>query len=458
MELLNNRNIMNHSVGSTYNDILEDVKNNQSIFITGKAGSGKTFILNRLYEDLNGSCEIRKTASTGIAAYGIEGVTINSFIGYGTLSSRDILNKSKRYYSTIRKIMNGRYATEIRKCTHLIIEEISMIDNVTLEFIEYICRKVRNNEEFMGGICLILCGDLLQLRPISCKDNENDYKTINNMSIFSTNVKIHYLTTNYRQSDRTFIDLLNRVRIGKITADDRKLLKTRVFPDSYCDKIDALELFGNNRQVDAKNKKELDKINSKLWTYHAVDSCSDKQVNRSIISRVNNKNMMYKEILTVKTGCRVMLLKNLNVQEGIVNGSLGVVLKADSSSVMVKFDNGIIKVIERDIQTYYDIEYKSTFSRSQIPLNLAYACTIHKSQGLTLDKCILSLDSSNIYSGDFGKVYVALSRCRDLSGIYIRKITFKTIVSDQEVVEWYESLRKYIKPDKSTDRSRISID
>lgn len=430
-----------HSVGSTYQDILKDVSKGKSIFITGKAGSGKTYILNMLYEDLSEDMgfTVQKTASTGIAAYGIEGVTINSFIGYDTLSSVDIMTKSSSYYRTVRKICNGRYAKNIRSCTHLIIEEISMIDNVTLGFIDDICRKVRSNSSYMGGICLILCGDLLQLRPISCSKNPT-CKTINSMDIFKENIKIHYLTTNYRQTDNVFINLLDRVRVGKLTIADRKLLKSRVFPSSYCDKIKALELFGNNRQVDIKNKKGLEVIDNKLWTYTAIDTCNSRYVSRELISKVNNRNMLYKQTLQIKKGCRVMLLKNLSVLDGIVNGILGVVLSADDTSVLVRFDNDMTRNITFDIQKYEDPETKITYSRKQIPLNLAYACTIHKSQGLTLDKCILSLDSSNIYSGDYGKVYVALSRCRDISGLYIRNITFKTISADQDVVDWYDRL------------------
>lgn len=429
-------------IGSSLDQVKEDTLKKIPIFLTGEAGSGKTYLINRLYEQLSKdkNVKIYKTASTGIAAYGIEGTTINSFAGYGTLSSVDMVEHSDKCKSTINSIVsNADAAKRIRECTHLIIEEVSMIDNVVIDFLNRLFKRVRNNSKyFMGGITVILSGDLLQLPPVSCSLHKDDrIKSIIHARCWNK-FRVHYLTTSYRQSDPKFLQLLNRLRKGTINSDDKKLLQSRVKPKAS-DGIKALELYGSNRQVDAKNKQMLEKLSGEPYVYYANDSSSNTRLDSKAIRSMNDKHTMYKSVLNLKKNARVMLLKNLDVTVGLVNGALGTVLKCTDSYITVAFDNGdLIRNIPKDIQSYEYLKHK--YMRQQFPLTLAYACTIHKSQGLTLDKCIVNLSKANIYTNDYGKVYVALSRCKSLDGLFIRSIAFNVICADEEIVDWYDSM------------------
>lgn len=429
-------------VGSDLEKVKEDILKRVSVFLTGKAGSGKTYIINRLYEQMSKTkgVKIYKSASTGIAAYGIEGVTINSFAGYGTLSSVDMADYSEKCKNVIKSIVSNPDASmRIKESTHLIIEEVSMIDSVVLDFLNRLFKHVRGNKLFMGGITVILCGDLLQLRPVSCSLHKGDdrIKTAKHARCWSK-FRVHMLTTSYRQTDEKFLGLLNRARRGTINSDDKKLLQSRVKP-KMCNNIKALELYGSNRQVDAKNKQMLEKLDGEPYVYYASDYSNNKRLDDKAIRSMNDKYTMYKAILNLKVGARVMLLKNLDVSVGLVNGALGSVLKCTTTYITVKFDNSeLIRNISKDVQTYEYLKFQ--YSRQQFPLTLAYACTIHKAQGITLDKCILNLNKANIYSNDYGKVYVALSRCRTLEGIYIRSIAFDVICADEEIVDWYDTL------------------
>lgn len=429
-------------VGSDLDKVREDVLKRVPVFLTGNAGSGKTYIINRLYEQLSKekNVKIYKTASTGIAAYGIEGTTINSFAGYGTLSSVDMADYSDKCKSTIKSIVtNADVSKRIKETTHLIIEEVSMIDSVVLDFLNRLFKYVRGNKLFMGGITVILCGDLLQLRPVSCSLHKDDdrIKTVKHARCWSK-FRVHMLTTSYRQTDEKFLGLLNRARRGTINADDKKLLQSRVKP-KMCNNIKALELYGSNRQVDAKNRQMLEKLPGDPYVYYANDYSNNTRLDSKAVRSMNDKHTMYKAVLSLKVGARVMLLKNLDVSVGLVNGALGTVLKCEGSYITVKFDNSeLIRNISKDVQTYEYLKFQ--YSRQQYPLTLAYACTIHKAQGITLDKCILNLNKANIYPNDYGKVYVALSRCRTLEGLYIRSISFDVICADEEIVDWYDSL------------------
>lgn len=442
--MLSKKRLFEPVIGSNLEKVKEDVIKGIPIFLTGEAGSGKTYLINRLYEELSKDKKytVYKTASTGIAAYGIEGTTINSFAGYGTLSSLDMAEHTDRCKNTVRAIAaNPDTVKRINSCTHLIIEEVSMIDNQVLDFLNRLFKYVRKKPKiFMGGITVILSGDLLQLPPVSCSMHKDDRIKSTIHAKCWNNFRVHYLTTSYRQTDKNFLALLNRLRRGTINDEDKKLLQSRVKP-KMSSNIKALELFGSNRQVDQRNTEKLESIDGPEYNYFAEDWCSNKSIDIKKVRSTNDKHTMYKLYLKVKVGARVMLLKNLDVSMGLVNGALGTVIDCSKNYVTVKFDSTeLVRNIIRDIQSF---EYLgATYSRQQLPLTLAYACTIHKSQGLTLDKCVLNLSKANIYTNDYGKVYVALSRCRSLEGLFIRNIAFNVICADQEIVDWYDSLLK----------------
>lgn len=415
-----------------YNKIVRLVNSGKNIFVTGNAGTGKSFILNKLKEKYKKKLEL--TSTTGIAAVNIKGVTIHSWAGVGickkTLDKcvRDILDKQ----SLVNKI---------RKCKLLAIDEISMLKGETFTYIDQVLRRVRENDTPFGGIQILLFGDFFQLPPVEAGGNDKSFcfETTAWQELNLVTVKLEKI---YRQSEVSFIKALNDIRESKIDEDDFKLLKSREI-DYDTTESSMLHIFSRNDEANNYNKQKFDSIDSKIYTYKANTGVyrGGKYIENNFTDRelmiidVFQKNCKALTELSLKKGCRVMLIINLDFEKGLINGSCGEIIALDDTSITVEFDNGIIEEIKVHKFEYY---YKDvlTASMTQFPLKLAYAITIHKSQGMTLENVVV--DCNKIF--EEGQTYVALSRVKKLNGLYLRGFSLDKIKVNPKVVEFYKNL------------------
>jgi len=413
--------------------ILTYLKNGENVFITGHAGTGKSYILNKLKEKLGKKLTI--TSTTGIAAVNVKGQTLHSWAGVG------ICNKPVKH--TVESILKkSSVKKQIQKCEILAIDEISMLDINTFEYVDSVLSIVRENDAPFGGIQVIFIGDFFQLPPVDLNSDSPDKYCFESKLWQKLNLKTVLLTRNYRQKEENLIKALANMRTNSLTENDINLLKTRETPKSN-EQEDILHIFATNFEADNYNNTKFKSINSPEHILHAFDGIykgeklADKPTNEreaNILQRINNTCSAEKTI-SLKIGARVMLLINLDFEKGLINGSCGVVKQISPENITVKFDNGeTAKISKHDFQFYNNDELIAV--RKQFPLRLAYGITIHKSQGMSLDKLVV--DCSRIF--EKGQAYVALSRIKTLSGLHIRNFDPQKVMVDEKVAKFYEEI------------------
>lgn len=375
----------------------------QNFFITGSAGTGKSLLLSKIQEILR--CPV--TASTGIAAVGIGGVTLHSYLGVGLANgsasecTRDAQKYARKRYSHI---------------TDLIVDEVSMLSAEFIDKIDMVARYMRRNHNVeFGGIRLIMFGDFMQLSPITGKYAFE--------SEFWRTVKVIQLTTIHRQKDAEFIKILQQIRIGTVTTRTVNAINARIKTSDA--ETSSLLLRSRNDEVDAINARELRSLPGEEKIFMGVDSGS--------LTHLTHLHAGLE--LSLKVGARVMLLTNLDVSQSLCNGSCGTVLEMKDTEIIVKFDSGSTVPIAKHL---FKIEMDKAViaSRLQFPLRVAYAVTIHKSQGMSLDAA--DIDFSNVFAA--GQAYVALSRVRSIEGITLRGFSLDKILINFEARDFYNNL------------------
>ena len=409
---------------------LEDGEN---IFISGSAGTGKSYLLQYLKANYSDS-GLHITASTGIAAVHVGGQTLHSWaaIGLGNLPAEQIIeNLFSAKFSRVRR--------KLKLAKMLAIDEISMISAPVFDLINELLKAVRQDERPFGGLQLILFGDFLQLPPVN-RDGQlaNDYQFCFQSNAWrELNPKPIMLKTVFRQEDKDFVKLLNNIRFGKIDEDDILTLKSRI---NLPDKISAIKptiLASHNAQVDAINQTYLKQIVGNSQVFAAKFSGDSSKID------FLRKNCLAAEKLELKVGAQVMMLKNTYQKEGVINGSLGVIkeFSKKNNHPIVEFNNGTLLTIAPEVWALekFDVEKREIVTEAemmQVPLLLAWAITIHKSQGMTLDK--VKCDLSKVFAD--GQIYVALSRVKTLEGLHIDGLDFNRIRANQDIVEFYNRL------------------
>lgn len=391
----------------------EILQSGENVFLTGSAGTGKSFLLNKFISYLKDKeINVGITASTGIASTHIMGTTIHSWSGIGI--SKDI---NDPYVKRFLNRRNSKKIKEIKNTKVLIIDEISMIDSKCLNLIDIILKLIKNPFSPFGGMQIVVCGDFFQLPPI---DGSFAY---NSPVWKDAKFKVCYLEKQYRQNDQDFIDILNNIRRNTIDENNFNKIKSRIGGDiKGFDKV--TKLYTHNIDVDEINRIELSCIKEKEVEYHMSSSGNKK------ISETLKKHCLAPEVLKLKKGAIVMFLKN-NFKEGYVNGTLGTVAGFDNNNFpIIELKNGS-KIIAR--QEKWDIEVNGEVlaSISQLPLRLAWAITIHKSQGMSLDVAEIDLSKSFNY----GMGYVALSRVKRLDSIKLIGINQNALMVNKDVVE-----------------------
>ncbi len=403
---------------------LEIMLSGENVFLTGAAGSGKTFTLNQFIQYAkNEGKKISVTATTGLAATHLGGNTIHSWSGMGIY---DFLpNKF------IERLSKSR--TEIIKNTDiLIIDEISMLHDFRLDLVDQICRAVRQdfNRPF-GGIQVILCGDFFQLPPINRADSREGGFVVHSNVWREMNPVICYLEENFRQKDNELTDILNAMRSGDLRRRHAEKLLLRLDAEPEEDE-NLTELHTVNIDVDSINIDRLNQLEGEEF-FFAQSTTGAKNYVATL-----QKSVLVPEILRLKKGALVMAVKNSQNRQ-YVNGSIGEVLDFEPATEypIVKFRNSKTVTIVPETWELRDGEKKRA-SISQIPLRLAYAITVHKSQGMTLDAARINLKKA--FAEGMG--YVALSRVRSLDKIYLSGINKMALRTSEEAQQIDAYLRK----------------
>lgn len=413
--------------------VVDAIEEGYNVFVTGPAGTGKSYLLQFLKKEYMHK-RFHLTASTGIAAVNIGGSTLHSWagIGLGTLPYEQILTK-------LRSVKCARLRRKIREAKMLAIDEISMISSTTLDLINNLFKSIRENDTAFGGLQLILFGDFLQLPPIvEMRLKDSAHFCFKAKSWKEANLQTFIFSEIFRQKESKFISLLNRLRFGSITKDDVEILRERYNAKDSNKAIRPTILSTHNYQVKEINTENLKMLPSKE---HSFGAKFDGKENKFEFLK---KNCMASETLKLKIGAQIMMLKNTYKKEGIINGSLGIIIgfSPKKNYPIVEFSNGKIINITPEkwaVEKYNEKlkEMVEQASMTQIPLILAWAITVHKSQGMTLDKIECNLAQSFAE----GQIYVALSRVRNLEGLFIKSFNVNKVRANKDVVEFYQTVK-----------------
>lgn len=397
-----------------------------NLLITGSAGTGKSTLLRAMRERF-GTKEFPITASTGIAAVNVGGMTIHSWAGLGMGDE-----KPKRIAGRICQ-QEGKPYYRIKTAKRLALDEVSMISGKLLGTIDAVFRFVRKDPRPFGGIQMIFFGDFLQLPPVIKSPEEESHGRFAFQSIAwgSANIRTVMLTKVFRQADEEFSGALNDIRIGLHSDRAMKALRARYKPVDANPEIEPVIVHTHNQDVDGINAGRLMCLEGEPQRYQARDTGSNAGALMAL-----QKNCLAPETLELKVGAQVMLLWNLDPSIGLANGSIGKVVKFDGYRNLptVRFASGAEVEIEDET---WDIKSddKVLASRTQLPLRLAYAITAHKSQGMTLDKIRVHLGKCF----EYGQAYVALSRARTAEGLFIEDGGRNSIKAHPDAVRFYES-------------------
>jgi ATP-dependent DNA helicase PIF1 len=492
---------------AVFDIVLQQKKN---VFITAGGGSGKSYLLRQLYDYAIAQGyregEIALTSTTGVSAYNIGGQTIHSWCGIilpsdiARMSSADLrLTVS----SIVRRVCKSRRGASISKAKLLLVDEISMLGGYYLEVLDQVCKIVRKNDKVLGGLQMVSTGDMMQLQSVG------------DVFIFESEVweELHctyiILETFYRFTDPLWTKLLTRCRVGELTSEDKKLLETRLISKSELDHWDSntirpTMILPTHKLVESYNKDELDRLPGQSYRFPSMDSAytvyesienSNTEIGDEIsVTDAHRKRMdqvfPIDPVFTVKVGSQVMLRKNFNIEEGLVNGCRGIVeeVRPDLNAILVRWEQRTCLIgirwdpdLHMITQSQFDlsrtkpigcewifpIEYETrefdgitiphsilresgnrhieetrqytVMSRIQFPLTLSASVTIHSSQGCTLSSIIVDVGKS-IFSK--GQSYVALSRCKSLSGVHILNLDFKKIRADETAKAYENEIRK----------------
>jgi len=416
----------------------------KNVLLTGQAGTGKTYLLNRFINHLKkNKIKAGLTASTGIAATHINGQTIHSWAGFGI---KERLTKENLYHiaNDIDK------SAKIRDAKVLIIDEVSMLHNYQLDMVDQIARAVRENNSPFGGLQIILCGDFHQLPPVSKGFEHQKGGFITSSRVWDQmDLTVCYLTKQYRQADQKLLEILNQIRSNIVSDESKELLLDRINA-KFENGIESTKIYTHNMAADAYNIDKLSKIDKKSFIFSMKSGGNSKMV------RTLKKDCLAPEKLELKKDAVVMFIRN-NKAKGYVNGTTGKVVGfSDDNFPIVEIFKNKKKIVAEPEKWSIDENFQAIAWISQIPLRLAWAITVHKSQGMTLDYAEIDLSRSFTYS--LG--YVALSRVKSLAGISLKGFNELALKVSEEAIEIDKMLRSvaFTEEDSSSNQSSEKYD
>jgi ATP-dependent DNA helicase PIF1 len=402
-----------------YDLVINERKN---VFITSSAGCGKTFIIKEIYKVLSKTANVGITSLTGISAVVLGGSTVHSYLGIrlGDESCEKLCKRIK-----YNKFMANRW----RRLDVLIIDEISMLSIELFEKLEQIARIMRSSDRVFGGIQLLFSGDFLQLPTV--KSDKFCFETpLWNKCFTEPCGKTFLLTEIVRQKDATFARVLNKIRIGEVDDECKDVLEARVIKYFSQDGLIPTMLYPTNYKVDKTNTKYYNELAAPEYTYKIEYQWHSKKINKEYYESL--VKLPYE--LRLKAGAQVMYLVN-NPDLNLVNGSRGVVKGFVEGFPLVFFSDGSEKIITPECINIEEND-EILLSYMQLPIKLAWAISIHKSQGSSMD--LVRIDLKNIF--EYGQFYVALSRCKTLDGLYIRNLVWGKVKTHPEALHFYKNL------------------
>ena len=394
----------------------------ENVCLTGPGGTGKSFRTRRMIA--GNPARFAVTASTGIAALNIGGLTLHRWSGMMLGPQNGETDEDYLAHLMADKRFSVRAGfNRIRSVETLVIDEVSMMNGRTLDFLDFLARRMRGNDRPFGGIQMIVTGDFLQLPPVRKIQTAPYDWAFESRAWRETAFKVVQLTKVHRQEDAAFIGALSEFRFGRVTGQNARLLRTRVakFPDA-----NLTRLFTHNAQVDKWNAYRLGEIDSEPEVFDAELSGPEHQQQFLI------NNLLTPQQLELKRGARVMFTVNSS-DGGFVNGQTGIVPDFAWGRIMVESEGRQISV--EPFAWPYDSRDKNSAVFRQFPLRLSYALTIHKAQGLTLDSAYIDVRAAR----EPGQAYVALSRLRELSGLHL-KDWFSGVFVSKAATDFYAHL------------------
>lgn len=382
---------------------LKLLKAGENVFLTGSAGAGKTYTLNQYIQYLKArKVTIAITASTGIAATHMNGMTIHTWSGIGI--------KNHLTPDDLKRMKERKYLKEhLENAQVLIIDEISMLHAKQLNLVNQVLKFFKENDAAFGGIQVVLAGDFFQLPPVGQQGERNrDKFCFMSEAWVEAKFRICYLTEQHRQDDETLNQILNAIRSQSITSEHQQALresKNQDIGETYT------RLYTHNMDVDSLNEQHLQQLEKKAHTFQAV-----LEGNTKLLETLKS-SVRAPEKLVLKKHAKVMFVKN-NFEVGYINGSLGEVIGFQDDDEFgllpeIQLTNGTVLLVEPETWSVENDEGKAIASLKQVPLRLAWAITIHKSQGMTLDAAEINLS----HTFESGQGYVALSRLKSIKGL-----------------------------------------
>lgn len=402
----------------TQAEALAVLKTGVHVFLTGEAGSGKTHMINAYTAYLREQgIEYAVTASTGIAATHIHGMTLHAWSGIGIARSLS--------ESDLRDLVVNRYvAKRIKKARVLIIDEISMLDATIFDSVERVCRAIRKGHLPFGGLQVVVVGDFFQLPPVA-QGGECARFAFESETWQWLDFQVCYLTEQHRQEDDMFLELLSALRSQNWSALYQRRLETQLIGAGEELPDQVTRLFSHNVDVDRINQEELKKLGGKTYRFMMADRGPDK-----LVSALKH-GCLSPERLELREGAAVMFTKNKQ-GSGFMNGTLGVVIGFDGEKHWPVVQTHVGDHITVEPMEWLMMEGDVILAKvTQLPLRLAWAMTIHKSQGVSLDAAVMDLSQTF----EFGQGYVALSRVRRLSGVHLIGINKRAVEVHPRVLQ-----------------------
>lgn len=416
---------MSFDLNSDQQKAFDLVKNGKNVFITGSAGTGKSFVIGKIIEwGKQTGRNIGVTSSTGISALNINGKTLHSFLGIGLGK-----NEPHALYLKSRKLVH--LVKKLNDLSILIIDEISMISSELFDKVSEYLSLMRKNDNIFGGVQVILCGDMCQLPPVG---GNFCFKS----RVWSI-LKLNYCMLKIiirQQEDEHFKTILEDARFGKISDENIKLLRTKRMPNFG--EIKPTILYSKNVDVDAVNQIEyakqltLNKNTSPNTFEHVFETVymPDTEEMRIWASSVN-----IQPVLNLCVGTQVMVTVNLDVENGIANGTRGMITEfTNDGEPIIVTKSGDQIIIQPHVYIKDDDGKSHPKFVKAIPLKLAYALTVHKSQSCTLDAAIIDLGTSIF---EYGQAYTSLSRVRDLNSVHVTAIRKESFKANPDVIDFY---------------------
>lgn len=439
---------------SRQNEAYSSFLNGENIFITGPGGCGKSYFIQQIFKAANQEGKtIKVTSLTGCSAIllNCKATTIHKWGCLGIGKGNEL--------SIYRKIIQRKQTQNYIDTDILVIDEISMLNQYLFEVLNYLCKKIRKSDEHFGGIQIVASGDFYQLPPV-CTDNDD---TIQSNFCFQSSLwnevfepqNQFVFDVNFRQNeDEDYFKMLQEIRCGTPsfeTIENLVFCSKKKYNEQEDSGSKPTFIYPIKKMVDKMNQTEYGKLrqitNTETHSYKSDLKKMDNIISEKFISEKDvkheyehlMKNGMFEDNIELCEGCQVMCISNIDQEIGLVNGSQGIVIRFTSEDgknyPIVKFDHIEDEITIREHS--WTFETNENYCISQLPLILSWAITIHKSQGMSIEKAVVDIGSSIF---QYGQTYVALSRVKSLNGLYLTKVNAQKIKAHPEVMKYYKKI------------------